>query len=69
MPNAPAATQALGVLKLLAHHAEPMPTTTIARSLELPRSTTYHLLSVLQREGFVVHLNEERRYGLGVAAF
>ena len=30
---------------------------------------TYHLLDVLKDEGFVVHLPEQRRYGLGVAAF
>ena len=42
---------------------------TIARDLGLPRSTTYHLLNVLRDEGFVVHLPEERRYGLGVAAY
>ena len=69
MANAPAATHALGVLKLLAAHAAPMPAAAIARDLGLPRSTVYHLLSVLREEGFVVHLPEERRYGLGVAAF
>lgn len=41
----------------------------IARELELPRSTTYHLLSELVAAGFVTHLPEERRYGLGVATF
>ena len=46
-----------------------MPAAAIARDLGLPRSTTYHLLAVLADEGFVVHLPEERRYGLGVAAF
>ncbi|MCW3016217.1 MAG: Transcriptional regulator, IclR family [Solirubrobacterales bacterium] len=69
MANAPAATQALAVLKLLAEQAAPVPAATIARALELPRSTVYHLLAVLQGEGFVAHLPEERRYGLGVAAF
>jgi DNA-binding IclR family transcriptional regulator len=69
VPNAPAAAHALGVLKLLARHATPMPATAIARDLGLPRSSVYHLLAVLRDEGFVVHLPEERRYGLGVAAF
>src|SRR5690242_7598688 len=69
MPNAPAATHALKVLRLLARHAAPLPATTIARELEIPRSSTYHLLKVLADEGFVVHLPEERRYGLGVAAY
>src|SRR5215212_3357997 len=46
-----------------------MPAAAIARDLGLPRSTVYHLLAVLRDEGFVVHLPEQRRYGLGVAAF
>lgn len=69
MANAPAASQALAVLRLLARHTEPVPASAIARDLNLPRSSVYHLLSVLQEQGFVVHLAEERRYGLGVAAF
>src|SRR3954451_13108073 len=69
MPNAPAATHALKVQRLLARHAAPLPASAIARDLELPRSSTYHLLNVLKDEGFVVHLPEQRRYGLGVAAF
>src|SRR3954447_15781650 len=69
MPNAPAATHALKVLRLLARHAQPLPASAIARDLQLPRSSTYHLLNVLKDEGFVVHLPEQRRYGLGVAAF
>jgi DNA-binding IclR family transcriptional regulator len=67
--NAPAAAHALQLLKLLARHAAPLPASAIARDLDLPRSTTYHLLNVLSDEGFVVHLPEERRYGLGVAAY
>jgi len=67
--NAPAATHALGVLKLLGAHAAPMPAAAIARDLGLPRSSVYHLLTVLRDQGFVVHLPEQRRYGLGVAAF
>jgi len=67
--NAPAAAQALEVLSLLARHTEPLPAGSISRALGLPRSTTYHLLTVLREQGFVTHLPEERRYGLGVAAF
>ena len=69
MSNVPAARQALAVLRHLAGQAGPVPAAAIARDLGLPRSTTYHLLAVLAEEGFVVHLPEERRYGLGVAAF
>jgi DNA-binding IclR family transcriptional regulator len=67
--NAPAAGHALRLLKLLAGHAGPQPASAIARDLGLPRSTAYHLLGVLQDEGFVVHLPEQRRYGLGVGAY
>jgi len=69
MANAPAASQALAVLRLLARHTEPVPASAIARDLDLPRSSVYHLLTVLTDQGFVVHLADERRYGLGVAAF
>jgi DNA-binding IclR family transcriptional regulator len=65
----PAAQHTLAVLRHLARQAGPMPAAAIARDLGLPRSTTYHLLGVLVEEGFAVHLPEERRYGLGVAAF
>jgi DNA-binding IclR family transcriptional regulator len=69
MANAPAAGQALDVLTLLARHVAPMPASAIARDLGLPRSTVYHLLTVLRERGFVVHLPDERRFGLGTAAF
>jgi DNA-binding IclR family transcriptional regulator len=65
----PAAEQVLAVLRHLARQAGPLPAAAIARDLGLPRSTTYHLLAVLEEQGFVVHLPEEHRYGLGVAAF
>jgi DNA-binding IclR family transcriptional regulator len=67
--SVPAVGQALAVLKLLARHAGPLPAASIARELGLPRSTTYRLLDSMTTHGFVVHLPEERRYGLGVAAF
>ena len=69
MANVPAAGHALDVLTLLGRRVAPLPASAIARDLGLPRSTTYHLLDVLREEGFVVHLPEERRYGLGTAAF
>jgi len=65
----PAADQTLQILTHLAAQRGPVPAATIAAALELPRSTVYHLLAVLQERGFVVHLPEERRFGLGVAAF
>lgn len=65
----PAAEQTLAVLRYLARQAGPVPAAAVARDTGLPRSTAYHLLNVLVENGFVVHLPEERRYGLGVAAF
>lgn len=65
----PAADQTLAILSHLAAQRGPVPAATIAQALELPRSTVYHLLAVMAERGFVVHLPEERRYGLGVAAF
>lgn len=67
--SVPAARHTLAVLRLLASRPEPVPAATIARELGLPRSSVYKLLGVLLDEGFVTHLPEERRYGLGVAAF
>ena len=65
----PAADQTLAILAHLAAQRGPVPAATIAHALGLPRSTVYHLLAVMQERGFVVHLPEERRYGLGIAAF
>lgn len=65
----PAATSALAVLRALASAPGPVPAAALARTLGLPRSTTYHLLTVMAADGFVVHLPEEQRWGLGVSAF
>lgn len=65
----PALRRGLAVLRLLASHAGPVPAAAIATELKLPRSTVYHLLTELTNAGFVTHLPEDRRYGLGVAAF
>ena len=69
MTNAPAARHAVAVLQLLAQQAEALPAAAIARELGLPRSSTYHLLGVLREAGFVAHLGDDRRWGLGVAAY
>ncbi|WP_421734863.1 IclR family transcriptional regulator [Cellulomonas sp.] len=68
MSDVPAAD---ATLRLLAHLSRtgPLPAAALATALGLPRSTTYHLLAVLTQHGFVVHLPEERRYGLGLGAF
>ena len=68
-PGVPAARQVLALLQALARQPGAVPAAALARDLGLPRSTTYHLLAELVDAGFVVHLPEERRYGLGVSAF
>lgn len=65
----PAAESTLRILSHLATQRGPVPASAIALALGLPRSTVYQLLAVLTERGFVVHLPEERRYGLGLAAF
>ncbi len=68
-PQVPAADQALRILAHLARQRGPVAARTLAGALGIPRSTVYHLLATLEAHGFVVHLEAERRWGLGVAAF
>lgn len=65
----PAAENTLRILSYLAGRPAPVAASAIARELELPRSTVYHLLTTLAAHGFVLHLREERRWGLGTSAF
>ena len=69
MGQVPAATRALQVLKYLATQPDPVPLERIIRAVGLPRSTAYHLVNAMIEEGFVLHVEDEHRYGLGVAAF
>ena len=69
MGQVPAAARTLRVLRYLASQADPVTLQAIASAVGLPRSTAYHLLAVMVEEGFVVHLPDEHRYGLGVASF
>jgi DNA-binding IclR family transcriptional regulator len=69
MSQVPSASRALAVLRLLASSAQPLDASTIARTLELPRSSTYHLLAAMAEDGFVTYLPDDRRWGLGVTAF
>ena len=67
--SVPAAAKALAVLQYLARQPGPVRAATISRDVQLPRSTTYHLLDTLTRAGFVVPLPEERSYGLGLSCY
>ena len=65
----PAAENTLRILSYLAGRPAPVAASAIARELELPRSTVYHLLTTLAAHGYVLHLREDRRWGLGTSAF
>ena len=60
----PAASSTLRVLRYLAGRGGPVAAASIASALELPRSSVYHLLRVMEEEGFVVWLPEEHLYVL-----
>lgn len=64
----PAATRTMRVLKFLAAQPDPVPLERVMRACDLPRSSAYHLLHAMVAEGFVIHVAEEARYGLGPAA-
>lgn len=63
----PALDHALRILGLLASSRGPLPASAVAAQLSLPRSTVYQLLTTLAEHGYVMHLPEERRWGLGIA--
>lgn len=65
----PAADQTLRILSFLATQRGPVAASVLATSLRIARSSVYHLLDALEEHGFVVHLPDERRWGLGTAAF
>ena len=69
MSLVPAATRTLRLLRFLATRPGPVSASTIATELGIPRSSVYQLLETMAEEGFVTRLPEERRWGLGVAAF
>jgi DNA-binding IclR family transcriptional regulator len=65
MPSGvPAARNALRMLRVLAERIAPVPASTLARQLDIPRSSLYQLARTMMDEGFLVHYPEERAYGL-----
>lgn len=57
------------MLKFLASQPEPVALDRIARAVGMPRSTAYHLINAMIEEGFVVHLADDSRFGLGISAY
>lgn len=64
MTEVPAARNTLRIIRYLAGHSGPVRAATMGRDLGLPRSSIYHLLRVLQDEGFVVHSPEHQGFAL-----
>ena len=67
--NVPAARNVLAILRLLSTIDVPISASRIRAELDLPRSSTYHLLNEMVESGFVVHIEENQTYGLGLAAY
>lgn len=66
--TSPAVGRALDILTHLAHRTAPVSAAAIGRDLGIPRSSTYHVLTVLAERDFVLYLPEARGYTLGSAA-
>lgn len=64
MTSVPAARSTLRIIRYLAEHSGPVRAATIGRDLNLPRSSVYHLLRVMQQEGFIVHSPEHQGFAL-----
>ena len=67
--TSPAVGHALDILKYLSEHTGTVSASTVVRELKLPRSSTYHILSLLVEKGFALYLPESRGYALGPAAY
>lgn len=67
--TSPAVGRALDILIHLAQRPGPVQAAALARDLELPKSSVYHILSVLVDRGFVVYVPTIQAYGLGVTSF
>ncbi|MFJ9416548.1 IclR family transcriptional regulator [Streptomyces sp. NPDC101227] len=67
--TSPAVGRALDILLHLAGRSGLVQAGALARDLGIPRSSAYHILSVLVDRGFVTYVPKEQAYGLGVASF
>ncbi len=64
MTVVPAARSTLRIIRYLAEHSGPVRAATMSRDLDLPRSSVYHLLQVMQHEGFIVHSPDHQGFAL-----
>ncbi|GAB3708998.1 IclR family transcriptional regulator [Mariniluteicoccus flavus] len=67
--TSPAVGRALDILTYLSQRTGTVPVATLVRDLDLPRSSAYHILTVLVDRGFVTYVPEARGYSLGAGAF
>ncbi|MYT75509.1 MULTISPECIES: IclR family transcriptional regulator [unclassified Streptomyces] len=65
----PAVGRALDILLHLSGRPGPVRAPALAADLGIPRSSVYHILTVLVDRGFVTYIPEGQLYGLGVSAF
>ena len=65
----PAATAALRVMKYLSGQPLPISASRIAQFMDMPRSSTYHLLTAMTDEDFVIHYPDDKTWGIGIAAW
>jgi DNA-binding IclR family transcriptional regulator len=65
----PAVGRALDILVYLAGRPGLVRAAALARDLGIPRSSAYHILSVLADRGFVTYVPKDQAYGLGVTSF
>jgi DNA-binding IclR family transcriptional regulator len=69
MSKVPAATRTLALLRTMAEIGEPATAERLAKRLSIPRSSCYQLLEALSEQSFAIHYPEEKRWGLGLAAW
>lgn len=53
----------------MAEIGQPATAARLAQKLGIPRSSCYQLLEVLKEQGFAIHFEQDRRWGLGLAAW
>jgi DNA-binding IclR family transcriptional regulator len=69
MTRVPAAARTLALLQTLAEIGQPATADRLAKRLNIPRSSCYQLLEVLEEAGFAIHYEKEKRWGLGLSAW
>ena len=69
MSKIPAADRTLRLLMAMAEIGQPVSAGRLAQKLGIPRSSCYQLLEVLAGQGFALHFEQDKKWGLGLAAW